>query len=222
MGPFWKQTTFLALLITTALLCNSCALMIMSALPKKPAKLAGTAKESAYPGLACRKVLVVGLSDDATREVLLENGFVDRLAGNGVQVIGSLVAVSKLDTLKDETVLRRRMAEQQIDAVLTVVIKDVPEAATAAPFVWHSDKVNPSWAEACRHWKDSAETDLRSRPRQGSARFEIALWDAASLKRRWQASSYPFDRYDQPKEIYHAADSAAYQLLKEHVLYPAP
>lgn len=211
-----RRLRLLIIAVMAAFLCNACALFVMEALPKKPPELAGVQKEKGYAGVTCRKVLVVGLARDAHRESALETGFIDRFANRGVEVVSSSMVVPDLGALRDEKALHKQMAQQQIDAVITVAVRDVP---STGPFVWHPAAGSPSWAEASRDWKEAREPEKIAES-QNNARFEIALWDSASMKRRWVASSKPFNRYDQAEEAYRAADSAVYQLLKGKVLKP--
>ena len=215
---YLRQTGLLIIVLMAVFLCNACALFVMEALPKKPPELAGVQKEKDYKGVACRKVLVVGLSRNAHREGALETGFVDRFANRGVDVVGSVLAVPELGALRDEKALRKQMEEQQIDAIITVAVRDV---SGPGPFLWHPAAGNPSWTEASLDWKE-AQVQEKVAEAQNNARFEITLWDSASMKRRWVASSHPFNRFEQAQEAYSTADSAVYQLLKGKVLQPAP
>ena len=198
---------FLAL-ATMVLLTTSCAL-IVTGIIDRPDRLAATQKDLNYRGAECRKVLVIGLIEETSRRVAVENVFTDRLTQQGLQAVVGSLKLPDLASLKDRAFIDQLLLDGHIDHVITVEIKDV------------ADKDLPGWP---RNWSAKPLpkgdlTDMAPSPGiEKSIHFEITLWDVKSMKREWAGTTLPLDRYSIMRDLAETADATAFTLKSDKIL----
>jgi hypothetical protein len=202
------RITFSLILLLVVLCMTSCALIIKD-LMAHPEKLAGTQKDSNFRGVECRNVLIVGLIEDISQRVAVENVFTDRLTQQGLQVIVGSLMLPDLSLLNNRAFIDKLMQDEHIDHVITLEAKDV------------ADNDLPGWL---RIWlatplpKGDLTDVALSRGMTINVRFEIVLWDVKSMKREWTGTTHPLNRFDILRDVAEAADSTAYMLKKDKIL----
>jgi len=201
----------LALLLTlTVLSMTSCALIIMDVMAH-PERLAGTQKDMNYRGSECRRLMIIGLLEDTSQRVAVENVFSDRLTQQRVQAVVGTLTLPDLLSLKDRALMEQLMRDEHIDHLVTIEVKDV------------ADHGQTGWLKA---WLATPlpEGDLTglalSRGVTKNVHFEIGLWDVKSMKREWTGTTHPLNRHDILRHAHEAADSAAYTLSQDNILRP--
>jgi hypothetical protein len=208
-ATFRRIIFFLALLLMV-LSMTSCTMIVMNLLDG-PEKLAGTQKDRNYRGGECRNVLIIGLIENTSQRVGVENAFTDRFTQPGLHpVVGSII-LPDLVSLKDRAIIDKLVREEQIDKVITIEIKDV------------ADKDMPGWLGiwlATPLPKGDLTDVAPSRGMTKNVRFEIGLWDAKALKREWTGTTHPVELFEILRHVYAAADSAVHTLIKEKILRP--
>ena len=207
----FRRIIFFLVLLLMVLSMTSCTMIVMNLLLDGPEKLAGTQKDRNYRGGECRNVLIIGLIENTSQRVGVENAFTDRFTQPGLHpVVGSII-LPDLASLKDRAIIDKLVQEEQIDKVITIEVKDV------------ADKDMPGWL---RIWlatplpKGDLTDVAPSRGTTKNIRFEIGLWDAKTLKREWTGTTNPVELFEILRHTYAAADSAAHTLIKEKILRP--
>jgi hypothetical protein len=207
----FKRIIFFLVLLLMILSMTSCTMIVMNLLLDGPEKLAGTQKDRNYRGGECRNVLIIGLIENTSQRVGVENAFTDRFTQPGLHpVVGSII-LPDLASLKDRAIIDKLVQEEQIDKVITIEVKDV------------ADKDMPGWLGiwlATPLPKGDLTDVAPSRGTTKNIRFEIGLWDAKALKREWTGTTHPVELFEILRHTYAAADSAAYTLIKEKILRP--
>ena len=207
----FRRIIFSLVLLLMVLSMTSCTMIVMNLLLDGPEKLAGTQKDRNYRGGECRNVLIIGLIENTSQRVRVENAFTDRFTQPGLHpVVGSII-LPDLASLKDRAIIDKLVREEQIDKVITIEVKDV------------ADKDMSGWL---RVWlatplpKGDLTEVAPSRGMTKNVRFEIGLWDAKALKREWTGTTHPDELFEILRHVYAAADSASYTLIKEKILRP--
>lgn len=202
---------FCLALLLMVLSMTSCTMIVMNLLLDGPKKLAGTQKERNYRGGECRNVLIIGLIENISPRVEVENAFIDRFTQPGLHpVVGSII-LPDLASLKHRAIIDKLVREEQIDKVITIEVKDI------------ADKDMPGWLGI---WLATPlpKGDLADvAPFWGmtkNIRFEIGLWDVKTLKREWTGTTHPVERFEILQHVNETAGSAVYTLSKEKILRP--
>ena len=206
---FWRISFSLVLLLIVLFL-SSCALIAINLL-NSPEKLAGTQKDMNYQGGECRNVLIIGLIENTSQRVGVENALTDRFTQPGLHpIIGSII-LPDLALLKDRAIIDKLVREEQVDKIIIIEVKDV------------ADKDMSGWL---RIWLATPlpKGDLTDVAPSGgmtkNIRFEIGLWDAKALKREWTGTTNPVERFEILRYVYEAAGSAVHTLIKEKIIRP--
>jgi hypothetical protein len=204
---FWR----IILLLLAVISLNSCGLIIAKQIMEIPANLAGTKKAGNYQVEECRNIMIIGLIENSSQRVDVENAFTDRFSKPGLYPIVGSIILPDLASLKDRAIIDKLVQEKQIDKLITIEIKDV------------ADKDMPEWL---RIW---LSTPLRNdelsnvAPSQGTTkniRLEISLWDTKALKRVWIGTTYSGESYDVMRHVYDSAASTVHNLTNEKIIRP--
>jgi hypothetical protein len=202
---------FCLALLLMVLSMTSCTMIVMNLLLDGPKKLVGTQKERNYRGGECRKVLIIGLIENTSPRVEVENAFIDRFTQPGLHpVVGSII-LPDLTSLKNRAIIDKLVREEQIDKVITIEIKDI------------ADKDMPGWLGiwlATPLPKGDLTDVAPSWSMTKNVRFEIGLWDVKTLKREWTGTTHPVERFEILQHVNETAGSAFYTLSKEKILRP--
>ena len=209
---FWRISFSLVLLLMVLFL-SSCALMVISSFLDGPEKLAGTQKDRNYQGSECRNVLVIGLIENISQRVGVENALTDQFTQPGLHPIVGSIILPNLSLLKDRAIIDKLVREEQIDKVITIAVNDV------------ADKDMSGWL---RIWLATPFpkvdlTDVIPSAGEGmtkNIRFEIGLWDAKTLKREWIGTTHPVERFEILRYANEPAGSAVHTLIKEKIIRP--
>jgi hypothetical protein len=208
---FWRIIFSLVMLLLILFL-NSCAMIIVSLrLLDGPEKLAGTQQDMNYKGSECHNVLIMGLIENTSLRVGVENAFTDRFTQSGLHPIVGSIILPDLALLKDRAIIDKLVREEQIDKVITIEVKDV------------ADKDIPGWLSI---WLATPlpigdfTAVAPSLDTTKNVRFEIGLWDAKTMKREWTGTTNLVERFEILRRVYEAASSAAHTLIKEKIIRP--
>ena len=207
----FRRIIFSLVLLLMVLSMTSCTLIVMNLLLDGPEKLAGTQKDRNYRGGECRNVLIIGLIENTSQRVGVENAFTDRFTQPGLHPIVGSIILPDLVLLNDQAIIDELVREEQIDKVITIEVKDV------------ADKDMPEWL---RIWlstplpKGDLTNIAPSRKTTNSVRFEIGLWDAKALKREWTGTTHPVEGLDILRHVYEAAASAVHTIIKDKIIRP--
>ena len=207
---FWRFI-FPLLLLLMIIFMNSCALIVAKHVLDRPEKLAGTQKAGNYRGAECRNILIIGLIENTSQRIDVENAFTDRFTKPGLHPIVGSIIIPDLASLKDKAIIDKLVQEKQIDKVIIIEIKDV------------ADKDMTEWLHV---WLSTPlpQGDLTNvAPFQGTTkniRLEMSLWDTKALKREWTGTTHPGESFDIMRHVYEAAASTVYTLINEKIIRP--
>jgi hypothetical protein len=207
----FRRIIFFPVLLLIVISLTSCGMIIAQHIMASPDKLAGTKKAGNYQGDECRNILIIGLIENTSQQVGVENAFTDRFTKPGLHPIAGSIMLPDRASLKDRAIIDKLVQEKQIDKIITVEIKDV------------DDKDMPGWLHS---WlstplpNDELNNIAPSKGTTNNIRFEISLWDTKTLKREWTGTTNPGESFETMQHVYQAADSAIYTLIKEKIIRP--
>jgi hypothetical protein len=113
-ATFGRIIFYLALLLMV-LSMTSCTMIVMNHLLDGPKKLAGTQKESNYRDVECRNVLIIGLIENTSPRVEVENAFIDRFTQPGLRPFVGSIILPDIASLKNRTFIDELVRKEQID-----------------------------------------------------------------------------------------------------------
>jgi hypothetical protein len=95
-------------------------------------KLVNTWQDPAYQGGPLRKVVVIGITDNATNRRVFEDTFAGRLQKNGVTAVTSYSVLPKNEKLSREEI-EASVAAQGFDAIFTARVVEVDRQTSYSP-----------------------------------------------------------------------------------------
>jgi hypothetical protein len=186
-------------------------MIILQHIMASPDKLHGTKQAGNYQSEECRNILIVGLIENTSQQIGVENAFTDRFSKPGLHPIAGSIILPDLASLKDRTIIDKLVQEKQIDKIITVEIKDVDDKDMQGWF--------PNWLSTPLP-KDELTGIAPSRGTTKNIRFEISLWDTKTLNSVWTGTTNPGESFDITRLAYAAADSTLLSLTKENIIRP--
>jgi hypothetical protein len=144
-------------------------------------------KQPDYAGPAVRKVMVMGVSEDATIRRAFEDEFSGQLRARGLEAVPSYTEIPA-DGKVDREQIRRALGRVGADSVLITRLVRLEKETVVTPAVY-----SPAYTGSFYGYYGNAWTYQPSVYQYNVATVETNLWNVASEQMIWSATTRTFD-----------------------------